>query len=490
MSAFLLMRLLLPLSLGTCVLLRQNMFSLIYLLLLFFTPFVGNPSEKNMSGLTGSYLLVVMVISILITIAQILFQILLISNQPYGYFLPNCGKMDYIIRHIGLLRLDSISPLTGIRLLTPEVIMVTSSITVYVLCYKWTRPSQTRINQPSSYFSNTNRVKFVRALGKYVSTLSLCVAGCIQPSVPGALYFLVFIGTMTLWSIHQHIGKWYTYVLCGLAVVVALHILALFAVQTQWVQEMLPRADCNYCRYFGLTILVTRDCLSPQEEEFPYKNWDSYLNPPILLGNFYILAMVSRMLCKLKVENIKPRSRLVSVRNEEEYVGITTNTPRRSATKKEECEGGIGKRGTLNHQLLENSILGDQHKHDFCQKSDRLKLSVKNISAVVKKWRADAKGLAGSMVWSITYHSWVTFVLLLWAIALCVIPNHRRRMETSSPFLVFYSVFLLLCQYLYSMDLSDMELPQEVAGINLLQLGFVKTFHYPIVHLLSKVISA
>nr|CAD7570257.1 unnamed protein product [Timema californicum] len=72
------------------------------------------------------------------------------------------------------------------------------------------------------------------------------------------------------------------------------------------------------------------------------------------------------------------------------------------------------------------------------------------------------------MVWSITYHSWLTFVLLLWAIALCVIPEHRRRMETSSPFLVFYSVFLLLCQYLYSMDLSDMELPQEVAGINLL----------------------
>nr|CAD7439031.1 unnamed protein product [Timema bartmani] len=140
------------------------------------------------------------------------------------------------------------------------------------------------------------------------------------------------------------------------------------------------------------------------------------------------------------VENIKPRSRLESARNEEEFVGITTNISRRSTRT---IYGNVLPRGT------------------------------------------QAKS-SNQQVWSITYHSWVTFVLLLWAIALCIIPDHRRRMETSSPFLVFYSILLLLVQYLYSMDLSDMELPQEVVGINLLQLGFVKTFHYPIVHLLSK----
>nr|CAD7203170.1 unnamed protein product [Timema douglasi] len=88
--------------------------------------------------------------------------------------------------------------------------------------------------------------------------------------------------------------------------------------------------------------------------------------------------------------------------------------------------------------------------------------------------------------WSITYHSWLTFVLLLWASVLWIVPNQRRSMLRCSPFLVFYSLFLLLSQYIYSMDLTEAELPQKVEGFNLKQIGFVKALYLPIRPILVK----
>ncbi|XP_044316384.1 piezo-type mechanosensitive ion channel component isoform X9 [Drosophila rhopaloa] len=78
------------------------------------------------------------------------------------------------------------------------------------------------------------------------------------------------------------------------------------------------------------------------------------------------------------------------------------------------------------------------------------------------------------MAWSIVYHSWLTFVLLLWANVLWMIPNQRKAMMRSSPFIVLYAEALLVAQYIYGMDLNNSELPTKVstAGINLQQIGF------------------
>ncbi|XP_028128459.1 piezo-type mechanosensitive ion channel component isoform X5 [Diabrotica virgifera virgifera] len=75
------------------------------------------------------------------------------------------------------------------------------------------------------------------------------------------------------------------------------------------------------------------------------------------------------------------------------------------------------------------------------------------------------------MAWSITYLSWITFVLLLWANLIWLIPNQRKRMLMSSPFLVLYALFLLLSTYIYSLRLTDDELPSSV---DLDEIGFKK----------------
>ncbi|XP_043071722.1 piezo-type mechanosensitive ion channel component [Drosophila grimshawi] len=77
------------------------------------------------------------------------------------------------------------------------------------------------------------------------------------------------------------------------------------------------------------------------------------------------------------------------------------------------------------------------------------------------------------MIWSIVYHSWLTFVLLIWANILWMIPNQRRSMMRTSFFVVMYAEFLLIAQYIYGMNLSKTELPTKIYGLNLAQIGFV-----------------
>lgn len=60
------------------------------------------------------------------------------------------------------------------------------------------------------------------------------------------------------------------------------------------------------------------------------------------------------------------------------------------------------------------------------------------------------------------YHSWLTFVLLLSANVLWMIPNQRKAMMRSSPFIVLYAEALLIAQYIYGMDLNNEELPTSV----------------------------
>lgn len=44
-----------------------------------------------------------------------------------------------------------------------------------------------------------------------------------------------------------------------------------------------------------------------------------------------------------------------------------------------------------------------------------------------------------------------------------MIPNQRKAMMRSSPFIVIYAELLLIAQYIYGMDLTNDELPSHVA---------------------------
>lgn len=90
--------------------------------------------------------------------------------------------------------------------------------------------------------------------------------------------------------------------------------------------------------------------------------------------------------------------------------------------------------------------------------------------------------------WSITYHSWLTFVLLLWACLIWITPFARWFCMVSSPGLVIYAELLLLVQYVYGLQLTDDELPlQDPTGtFDYAELG-LKKWQFPCLHLGAQV---
>lgn len=62
---------------------------------------------------------------------------------PYAHFLKNCEFLEQILRHVGLVRLDGALAKDIIQWLSPEVIMLFSSILIYLLANKFSRRTST-----------------------------------------------------------------------------------------------------------------------------------------------------------------------------------------------------------------------------------------------------------------------------------------------------------------------------------------------------------
>ncbi|KAH0619690.1 hypothetical protein JD844_000601 [Phrynosoma platyrhinos] len=104
----------------------------------------------------------------------------------------------------------------------------------------------------------------------------------------------------------------------------------------------------------------------------------------------------------------------------------------------------------------------------------------------LENWSLDRDGMAeDAKVWSITYHSWLTFVLLLWACLIWIVRNRHHFAMLCSPFILLYGIALCSLQYVWGMDLEP-ELPTRVGFMPLEQLGLVRP-PYPCLYLGAKV---
>ncbi|XP_023706983.1 piezo-type mechanosensitive ion channel component isoform X4 [Cryptotermes secundus] len=489
-----LMRIVLPLSLSLSVLFRQTGLSFIYLLLLLLLPMVRIPTHKTMAGSTGQYLRAVMVLSFLASITQLSFQIVLFSMPPYGNFLKESNTTETILRHVGLIRLNGIRVEDGFRYIAPEVLMLITSIAVYVSCTKLSAevthsrassasaPSTAAILPPvSNAVAYHNRRKaFFITVGKCLALASLCLAGILRPSALNGVYFLAFLGGMTWWSCYKELHRPFGVVLHCIQVVAALHIMALFVVQLQWVQDFLT-SDCNYCRYLGLTFLMKTNDVDPRMQDFVSTEWASFVNPVALLWLYYILGIESYYLLRPRVNsyeaddtNVNEHTHLIRNMSPMKY----DSTGRRRSTVRQDAHGSVILSDGY-EDVIQLDALGAAREEEIhpgiCE---QILDFFTSLFRIINRSSYIGTNII-MMAWSITYHSWLTFVLLLWASILWIFPNQRHSMMRCSPFLVVYAIFLLLAQYIYGMDLTNDELPDKVKGVNLRQIGFTRTTKLP-----------
>ncbi|XP_055550145.1 piezo-type mechanosensitive ion channel component isoform X2 [Wyeomyia smithii] len=513
-------RLVLPLILAICCLMRPVGLSLPYLFFLLFLPFVPVATPRSIKGSTGIYFKIYIALSILLLVGQITFQIVFIV---LGYeLIESCQFLEMLLRHIGLVKFGDLDASMVVYWISPEIIMSFTAVIVFVILRKLSAenigsgqgpasPSSLEAPEMQSLRYDSNPVSreklaFLTKFGVLLSVAMLCLAAVLQPSVPSGIYFVIFLGSATWWACYKELNRAFGIVLRITLVFLFIHITGFLAYQNPWPQQLLP-ANETLARIFALTPILSSSC--DNLTDIRYVNFDSdlgsdyYFNPVVLMLCYYCISITSSLLMKPRHELPSRRTIRQAGKSRRVLPIVPLSQPAPSDAPPDErtplMRGGTRRVRDASSSEAQNSQQNDSiamqmigrknipDEEDSTSFFEQIMLAVGNVAGFIYKNSYIFTNVI-MMTWSIMFHSWLTFVLLIWANLIWIMPNQRKNMLNSSPFLVIYAELLLLAQYLYGMKLTDDELPSTVniTGINLAQIGLIKYPDYPCLPLMLK----
>ncbi|XP_072903212.1 piezo-type mechanosensitive ion channel component 2 isoform X3 [Hemitrygon akajei] len=369
----------------------------------------------------------------------------------------------------------------------------------------------------------------ITTTGKVVVTILLGLTGITLPSLTSGVYFFVFLGLCTWWSCGKQFDPLIFSCLCVLmAIFSAGHLIGLYLYQLQLFQELVPPGDF-YARLFGVTPVIQTNCTTTWKIiANPNMSWPQHVNPVMLLLLYYTLATLIRLWLQepIVTNNEEGENNENEEEGEKDLLGNdlpVTAEVRRSLWYSAHYATDERRLLTITHddtpfsESLITTVNGNPSDYNGVQgengpvslemySTPQYKWEVGNVSpdkereesiveepvnrrlnSLITIFRFIMKqsyicALIAMMAWSITYHSWLTFVLLIWSCVLWMMRNRRRYAMLTSPFMVFYGNILLTLQYIWSLDLTDDELPEPS--------GVLKKMETPCVELGSKILCA
>nr|XP_058133335.1 piezo-type mechanosensitive ion channel component 2 isoform X3 [Dasypus novemcinctus] len=350
----------------------------------------------------------------------------------------------------------------------------------------------------------------ITTAGKVVVTILLGSSGMMLPSLTSSVYFFVFLGLCTWWSWCRTFDPLLFSCLCVLlAIFTAGHLIGLYLYQFQFFQEAVPPND-YYARLFGIKSVIQTDCSSTWKIIVnPELSWYHHANPILLLVMYYTLATLIRIWLQeplVQEEGVKEEDRALACSpvqitaerrrslwyaahyptderkllsmTQDDYkpsdgllvtVNCTTvdyhtihpglpleNGPKadRYSTPQYRWEPSEGSSEKKEEEEYENEEYEEERSHED-KRSVKVHAMVSVFQFIMKQSYICA--LIAMMAWSITYHSWLTFVLLIWSCTLWMIRNRRKYAMISSPFMVVYGNLLLILQYIWSFELPEIK---------------------------------
>ncbi|KAI3362908.1 hypothetical protein L3Q82_011502, partial [Scortum barcoo] len=290
--------------------------------------------------------------------------------------------------------------------------------------------------------------KVLRDLGRILAISLLALAGITLPSAFSAIYFLLFIGVCTWWACHlpiSHLGFNALCVMVGFFT--SGHMICLYLYQSLLAQALFPPHSL-WARLFGLKdIIIPGNCSSPYDLNLNADHdWPVYANPGILFLLYITITTVIKTGCHGTPNQLVVQS-------------MATESSR-GGTMAGESQPNLG---------VSVSSRGQQSESPF------------SLLGKMVMQQSYVCALIAMMVWSITYHSWLTFVLLLWACLIWMLRARRHAATLCSPFILLYGLGLCCLQYVWAMELQH-ELPTTVGTMSLRQLGLVRA-QYPCLRL-------
>ncbi|XP_064463246.1 piezo-type mechanosensitive ion channel component-like [Ornithodoros turicata] len=215
--------------------------------------------------------------------------------------------------------------------------------------------------------------------------------------------------------------------------------------------------------------------------EFYDQHWTTYMECVAVIALYYVAAITTRIhllqpsVSKRQRPSLAEESPRLPSEDDANAQTSALITSKSADVRANDPDQDICLSWNNNH--MEKSLPGDAiPSHPPLHSSKRNPQTCQNRKNILRQFLTVLCGashvltLTAMMAWSITYTSWLSFVLLLWSCILCMMPNTRRACLRTSPALVAYAELLLLLQYVLSLNLTDTELPE------LPQVGLIKYY--------------
>ncbi|CAH1268772.1 PIEZO2 [Branchiostoma lanceolatum] len=526
-------RLILPIFLLAACVFRFNGLSLVYACCLLLLPHLDTPSVQSMKGHTGRYLLFVLGCSVLFCAGHLITQVVLLATPPYGHILGEaCEGGEKVARQLGFQRFDQTPFPNIVRLIFPDIAVASFLAMFFLYSRNLERdqsqqlPNSQSDLHSSSFYSKFRPPKLNFSLLMYVEKPLVIVltaaAGITHPSFISLMYFAIFLGLATWWSCYRVIGQWFEYLRAALVGYSGTHLLLLYLYQFQFMQSELDPTSFT-SRFLGLTGIIHYNCDDPLHLKLHSDvDWPVILSPAFILALYWVCVTEIRQASKWKetvVEAGTPQTwlrrtlskrtagntvrRASAMKSEDERVALVV--PEDYGESDEvtiEADGQItheiddvpeNKVGTIHEQIhrqrkeetfqLEQKEENGTHSKDL----DSFRTPLMTMFVFIMK-QSYIAALIVMMAWSITYHSWLTFVLLIWACVVWMCRSARRICLLSSPAFVFYAEVLLVIQFVYGLNLTEEELPtKSSSGYNLEEIGLIK-YQHTCLHLTAKIL--
>lgn len=275
------------------------------------------------------------------------------------------------------------------------------------------------------------------------------LVGCVQPSILNCIYFLAFLFVATWWALYKPLRHTaYNKVKKFLLFYAAVHILLIYAYQIPVVQKYLP-GDSLIARIIGFSPIFLTNC----------SRWwafwiNSSLQTPALVNPVVLLIFYHVLMLQL----------LWTYHGSRNYVDDTDGG---SSVHEELLGPQDGEEGEPGQSIPLHKVTSqvvDRHKIEQLfgagQGAYPVAAASKGMVMIISfaVYHSYTFALLAMMVWALLYHSIFGLILLLMACTLWVFKDSRGASFAMAPTITMYVEFLLLAQYVCSMNLTAQEM--------------------------------
>ncbi|KRK05576.1 uncharacterized protein Dyak_GE27970, partial [Drosophila yakuba] len=319
---FIIIRIFLPFTLILVTWIRPVGLSYLYLVSFFLSPWLLQTNSLKQRTFLKVFIIFLCVLSTSCIVGHIIFNLI----NLFFVDLSSKKSFSFILRQCGFLYFKGLSIVSIAHWILPDVFVLLNTI-VFFICSKIKYKRQKKVFQNDDdvlykkskeskgalKVAEINRILIIVYIQSVLKTslifslMVLYFAATLRPSLPGSLYFCMFIIAGSYWALYRQRKMYYAVIFMVVALLV--HITCIFAYQLPILQSSI-NCDKLWTRLMGMEILfrLFKDNKNGKIMELNAKlNLDSYLSPIALMLAYFAttLSLINRSQCEITFNTIR-----------------------------------------------------------------------------------------------------------------------------------------------------------------------------------------